>query len=258
MQYGKKQNSRVSIFITRITVSVFLIFLPFNVMAWDCRDANNYFLQPYAGVDAQWRITQPVTGYGSNLFKRHYLQGNVFLGFKICDYLGFELGYEITPTRTKTTALGAGDPALGIPGSPPEYHINKSRMHGWNIGVMGYYPVCNFLGNALFRNPIELLAYVGQQRMTIYFQDVTAIRNGAAVDIRANTRTFDVTKSILRVGLGAQYTYCTSGIRFMIGYETTNQFKNLVSKEMGTLSRMRLSLRNSMFVSIGVFVTIPS
>lgn len=256
MQYRKKQNIS-SILITKILISVFLIFIPFKVLAWDCRDANNYYLQPYAGVDAQWRITQPVTGYGSNLFKRHYLQGNIFLGFKICDYLGFELGYEITPTRTKTTALGPGDPALGIPSEPPEYHINKSRMHGWNIGIMGYYPVCNFFGNALFRNPFELLAYVGQQRMTCYFQDVTAISQGTPDDIRDHTLTFNETKSILRVGLGAQYTYCTSGIRFMVGYETTNQFKNLLSKEKGINDNRRLSLRNSMFFSLGVFVTIP-
>lgn len=239
-----------------IVSSSLLTLAPLKALAWDPMDANNYFCQPYVGVDAQWRITQPVIGYGNNLFKRHYLQGNLYLGFKVCDYLGLEFGYQITPTRNKTTTVEGGD-VLGIRSSPTEVHISKSRMQGWHAGIMGFYPVCNLLPNTLFRNPLELLAYVGHLRLNTYYQDIVAIRQNQPVNVRMTTRTFDGTKSLLRVGLGAQYTYCTSGIRFMVGYESTNQFRNELSKEFGTASNMRLKLNNSLFVSLGIFVTIP-
>lgn len=240
-----------------VVFNIFFTLIPLKALAFDPMDINNYYAQPYMGIDAQWRITQPAAGFGNDLFKRHYLQGNLYLGLKICDYLGVELGYEMTPTRTKTSTVAGNETILGIPSNPPEVHINKSRIHGWHAGLMGYYPVCNFLGNSLFRNPVELLAYVGHVRLNCYYQDVRVIRAGEPIDVRLNTRTFDETKSLLRVGLGAQYTYCTSGVRFMVGYETTNQFKDVTSKEFGATRAMRLKLRDSLFVSLGIFVTIP-
>jgi hypothetical protein len=234
-----------------------LTFASLQAYAFDCMDPINYYVQPYMGIDAQWRVTQPVRGFGQNLFKRHYLQGNLYIGAKICDYLGVELGYEMTPTRTKTSTVGADELSLGVPSDPPEIHINKSRIQGGHLGLMGYYPVCNFLGNTLFRNPVELLGYVGVVRLTSYFQDVTVMRGGDPVDVRFNTRTYNDTRNLLRLGLGAQYTYCTSGIRFMIGYEDTSQFRNVPSKEFATTSSMRLKLKDSLFVSLGIFVTVP-
>lgn len=240
-----------------IISNLLLTLVPLKALAWDPMDVNNYYTQPYMGIDAQWRVTQPETNFGNNLFKRHYLQGNIYLGLKLCDYLGVELGYEITPTRNKTSTIANNEATLGVASQPLEVHISKSRIHGWHTGLMGYYPVCNFLGNNLFRNPVELLAYVGQVCLNTYYQDVTVLRAGEPMDVRFNTRTYDSTRSLLRVGLGAQYTYCTSGIRFMLGYETTNQFRNVISKEFGTTSAMRLKLKDSLFVSLGIFVTIP-
>ncbi len=235
-----------------------LTLAPFKAFAWDYMDINNYYCQPYLGIDAQWRYTQPVNGFGSNLFKRHYLQGNLYFGLKLCDYLGVELGYEMTPTRTKTSTLNGGELSLGVPVTdPPEVHLSKSRIKGWHVGLMGFYPVCNFLGNSLFRNPVELLAYVGTIRSHCYYQDVQVLEGSGPVNINNFTRTFDQTRSLLRLGLGAQYTYCTSGVRFMIGYESTKQFNNVSSQEFALSSPKRLKLKDSWFISLGMFVTIP-
>lgn len=237
--------------------SLILTLTPLQAQAWDPWDPINYYCQPYAGIDAQWRYTQPINGYGNNIFKRHYLQGNVYFGLKLCDYLGVELGYEMTPTRTKTSTIEAGEFSLGIPVmNPPELHLSKSRMKGWHTGIVAYYPLCNFLGNSLFRNPIELLAYIGQVRLHTYYQDALVRNNTGPIDVLTSTRTYESSRSLLRLGLGAQYTYCTSGVRFMLGYESTSQFRDVASQERPN-GLKRLKLRDSLFVSMGIFVTIP-
>jgi hypothetical protein len=207
-------------------------------------------LRPYAGVDAGWRYMHYTTGYGDNLFKKDYPEGNLYLGFRFLDYLGIEAGYETTPTRTRTTRINGNELSLGVPAlSPSELHLTKNRLKGWHTGIIGYLPVC-----ALFSNPIELLGYVGQVRLKTFHEDIIAMKGNLPQNVLMSARTFVKRKSVLKLGIGAQYTFQTSGIRFMAGYENTKQFTGLSSQ---AAAQKRLSLKNGLLCSAGVFITMP-
>lgn len=228
------------------------LFAPITAATPCARPCVGWQIRPYAGVDAQWRHMKYLAGLGDNLFRNGYPQGNIYAGLRIHDFFGVEAGFETTPTRTRTAVVSDGA-LLGVSVAelaPPTINLAKNRVKAWHTGVMGYFPVCDWIGN-----PIELLGYVGQARVKVMYQNVTVYNANGPQNYLTSVRTFMRRRSVLKLGIGSQYTFGTSGVRFLLSYENTRMFNNLKSNEPS--ARMRLSMRNSLIYSIGVFVTTP-
>src|ERR1043165_1911699 len=74
---------------------------------------NNY-LDFYIGLDGQLRRMRFKEGFGDNLLKKSYPQGNVYAGIKLSDHTGIEFGYESTVERSCTATLESGQCAAGL------------------------------------------------------------------------------------------------------------------------------------------------
>ncbi len=71
--------------------------------------------KPYVGVDMQMRHMDFQDGYGDNLLSQHSPQRNLYAGLRLNDWIGAEIGYEATRTKTRNVTLHTGDIAAGVP-----------------------------------------------------------------------------------------------------------------------------------------------
>lgn len=225
------------IFIKVVIITLFALF-SFSV--------QSYEMKPYVGLDAQMRSMGYVEGFGNNLFKKKSPQGNIYGGLRLNNYLGIEAGYETTPMRTRSSDIGAGERCLGVPAfRPPEKHTTKSKTKGWHFGLVGFFPLAEKL---------EAIGYVGTIRFKTFHQDMMVANKTGPVNVPYATRTFAARKSVLKLGTGLQYTVNNVGLRFMVGYEKTGRFKNIIPNER--IGAKRLSLKDSFLIGIGLSITL--
>lgn len=229
-----------------------LALVPSLASAWCETEFCGFTFAPYAGLDHQWRKSDYQKDKGSNLFKMDYPQGNVFLGARFHDYASIEAGHQFTPMRTRTAYLDRGETVLGVfPTRAPERHITKCKITGWNIGLLGHFPIFEIKAR-----PVELLGYVGRVALRAYHQDILLQDNTGPLDFMATKKTFIKRASVWKFGMGAQYVFKAIGIRGMIGFENTNRFKDLKPDE-SKAGKRRLSLKDTTLMSAGMFVTTP-
>ena len=229
-----------------------LLLIPSLAFGWCETEFCGFTFSPYLGLDHQWRKGHYHSEKGQNLFKMDYPQGNVFLGARFHDNFSVEVGYQFTPMRTRTAYVSSGERILGVlPANAPERHITKSKITGWNIGLLAHYPIFD-----VREHPVEILGYVGRVALRTYHQDILLQDKNGPLDFMINTRTFIKRKTVWKFGAGAQYIFKAVGIRGMVGFEDTNKFRDLKPDE-SKIGKRRLSLKDTTLISIGMFVTTP-
>ncbi len=215
-----------------------LLAVPAILLAASAATADNQWgFTPYVGADAEWRHLNYQTGFGENIFRHDYPQGNIYAGLKFNDYLAIEGGYEATGRKSRVTTLGPGNIFAGnsTAGTTLQFSTT-SRIKGPHANLVGFLPIWD-----AYR--LQLIGSVGFARLqeNAEFTILTANGNPAIPD----PRTFKQRKSILRVGAGLQQMISDSwGVRAMVKWENTNKFK------MGSnIGRSEIRHKNSFIYS---------
>lgn len=209
-----------------------------------------YGISPYAGFDAQLRDGGYRKGFGDNILKRSYPQGNVYVGLRFNDYLGIEVGYEHSKEEFASAAIVEGDSYAGQVQAPPLPGANvyplvfntRARIRGPHLDLVGFYPLCN--------NQTEILAYIGAARLNFVAQSINVLSGGDPVD-PPGINSFNKRKTVLRAGAGVQHkVFKHVGIRATVGWENTQTIK-AVDKETGI---HQIKLKDHILYGFGVYV----
>lgn len=241
-----------------------LVAAPVVLLAASAAIAENHWgLTPYVGVDAEFRRMDFQKGFGQNVIKRAAPQGNVYVGVRLNDYLGVEVGAEATERKTRTSTLKDGDILGGFtlpnPNAPDrdEYGFNTtSQTKGLHANLVGFFPICD-----LYR--LQLIGMVGFARLkTKTILTFTTLNGGAVGPILGagnDISTFKAKKSVLRLGAGLQHMInCNWGIRGMVKWEASKKLKASYTNPVfdnGNPATFSLKPKNSFIYSVGAFYT---
>jgi len=222
-----------------------LLATPALILAASAATANHgWGVMPYVGADAEWRHMNFQNGFGDNLFRHDYPQGNLYAGLKFNDYVAVEAGYEATARKTRAVTLGAGSLSGGaVLPLNVQFH-STGQIKGPHANLVGFLPLCD-------QYRLELIGMVGVARLKANFVRTAVASNGTAIS--PSYTTFIKRKSVLRLGGGIQQmiTECW-GIRAMLKWENTKKLDR-----MGAIENSLASLRpkNSFIYSLGTFLT---
>lgn len=235
------QSNKFFLAYIQVMLVLGLNFLPGLSHAFDFCD-----LQPYAGLEYVHRTLAFQEGYGKGDFSKCLPQANILVGMQLNDYLGLEAGYlfSTSPRRTSLAIGGSGSFGKMVP--PGGYIVLKSKIHlnGPQINVLGTVP----LGSS----PFSLIGSLGISSLILkanYKPIADEVAVLSPLEVIESKRSFCMRKWVPKLmgGFGYQFTHCI-GIRALMGYEGTKQFKNLRPREA---SRLRVSLKNNVLGSIG-------
>jgi hypothetical protein len=234
-----------------------ILFLGLHFLPGISQSMDLSGLKPYGGLEYVHRTLAFQEGYGKGDFKKSLPQGNAFLGIQFNEYLGLEAGYLFSNAVKRTVFSTEGRQIFGeavlnrVDDKGDEiagYNIsrNKINLTGPQISIVGRLP----LGMSGF----SLIGSIGLSRLTLKAKTKVLGTDELPVFLPLHIleweRSFCVKKVVPKAmfGLGYQFTN-RIGIRILIGYEKTKQFKNLVPKEQGPL---RMTLKNNTLCSIGL------
>lgn len=202
-------------------------------------------LKPYGGLEYVQRSLVFKEGYGKGDFNQRLPQAHVFLGIQINDYLGLEAGYLFSQAVTRTS-FAENRQALGEFVDPGDDYVaeNKINLTGPQMSVVGRLPFGASGFSALGSIGVSWLNLQAiHKRITFRGIPLTPL------EVLQSTRHFSVKKVVPKwmFGLGYQLTD-SIGMRVLMGYEKTSQFKNITPKESKILS---ITLKNATLFSIG-------
>lgn len=203
-------------------------------------------LKPYGGLEYVQRSLVFKEGYGKGDFNQRLPQAHVFLGIQINDYLGLEAGYLFSQAVTKIS-FAENRQALGqVLDDPVDQYTaeNKINLTGPQISLVGRLP----FGTSKF----SVLGSIGFSLLNLKARHMRVAESGIQLspsEIIDRIRHFSSKKVVPKCmfGLGHQLTD-SIGMRILMGYEKTSQFKNITPKESKILS---ITLKNATLFSIG-------
>jgi len=221
----------------------------FNFLLGTSQALDFSAFKPYGGLEYVQRSLAFKEGYGKGDFNKRLPQANVFLGIQVNDYLGLEAGYLFSQAVTRTSLAVGGTRTFGAMLNQGEYVTSENK-----INLKG--PQVNFIGRLPFgKSGFSALCSIGASWLSLKatckpLADERVILTPS--DIMQSKRTFSSKKVVPKVmlGLGYQFTDCI-GVRVLVGYEKTQRFKNVVTRE---ISMLRISLKNNTLCSIGLIV----
>lgn len=234
-------------------VKKFVFFL-LGVLTATCSYASEWKFRPYMGADAQIRRTFFVRDYGTNLFKKHTPQANLFLGTKIHEYLGFELGYmpALAAHRNTTFESPTSLPGMEQPIIQGErlMYTTTSRIGGINANLMFFVPV---------NEKNNFIIGLGVARLRAYFK---IIQTGNHQDnplppneLAGERPEFVRKRCVAQAKVGMQHMLTQNmGLRALVGWENTRKFKPFYPKALlgGLGDDYQLKLRNSLNFGLGI------
>jgi hypothetical protein len=105
---------------------------------------------PYIGLSGQVDSMKFEERYGAPLFNRKLLSGGVFAGVMFNDYIGLELGYNVSERKQKIKRLCPGQymPGSSFPVERRRSILFKTEMFldAFNFGLVTFYPLNIFNG----------------------------------------------------------------------------------------------------------------
>jgi len=226
-------------------VSASVSLLAFNAAALNVRDHMD--LVPYIGADIQSRHMEFKKGYGDNITKKNYPQGNIYLGLKLNEYVGLEAGYERTKNVKTSKILLGSDMFLSTilqPGDPTfATRINtRTKMSAFHASVVGFLPISE-------EYRLQLIGALGIARMNLNMAMEIPI-----ADLR---RVFSRKKWVPKVGVGLQHMLtCQVGVRAMASWEGTGRGSKS-AQDIRPLNQSQSELvarvKNSLNLGLGIF-----
>lgn len=209
-----------------------------------CPERTSYWT-PYIGAEVHMLNIRWPGNFGGNILDDEYPEGGVFLGFKFCDYVAIEGGYEVTKTKVVQSSIPADGLAYGIAlTNPPEFWYSKSQIKDWHADLLGFLPIYD---------PwcLELLASIGVQRTKITNFTYEIADRLAPLNPYASMSHFSQSKTVMRAALGFQqkWSECYGG-RATVGWANTSKFHQIRSQETGNSI---MQVKDSIRYGLGVF-----
>ena len=147
---------------------------------------SNFYFKAYVGGDYQYTHIDYSDG-NSDVLDKNLNGGDVHIGARVNQYLGFEAGYEDTAYSTKDNVLGSG-------------FNTKIKLQGYTLDALGYLPVTD-------DKKLELIGTAGVTRLEAKL-DIPGIGNGNEWETKG------------RVGGGAQYWVSDNlNVRGLVRYQ---------------------------------------
>lgn len=199
----------------------------------------------YVGADAQVRHIPFEKDFGGNVLPKDYPQGNFYIGLKGNDYIGMEVGYEMSKTRTHSIFLPTNSILFGV---KLPFNVRQNvvvRFKGLHASLVGFFPVfedCN----------LRLLASIGITNQKIRVESIfTEINNGPPLGISGSRAV--QSSYVLRLMTGLQYMFTDYfGIRGNIRWENTAKLKNIAPIRLQ--SPCTVKAKDSIILGLGVVV----
>jgi len=211
------------------------------------RDFNPDTLNVYVGADLQNRHMPYKSGEGSQFFKKDSLQGNLFLGLRLHENFGVELGYEQTQRKKREVTLLPGDQTLGGVVGISQGFQTRAKLAGFHLDLMGFLPLEGYCKD------LSLFAGIGVARLKAKLERTNVAVGG--VQFPPVTQSFDEknSKYVARLTAGAQYLLTENlGVRGILNYENTSRIQPQSTSPDGTRV-VKVKLKDSFSYGLGVF-----
>ena len=235
-------------FLARILFVSVMAFPAFALESADFDFSSN------AGLDAQWRSMPLQKGAGDNVIKKGYHQGAAYLGLRLNDLFGLELGYQKSLTANRKTVFTnptsnyfSSTADLVLPDSLLSY--GTASIKGPYVGLLALLPISD-------EYRLKLIASAGMARLQANLQSNMYIvqRNIPGFDFSLG---FSKTAWVPKLSLGLQHMINDHwGVRTMVGWEKTSKFKRMQGTYLDNgaqSSAYFASLKNSTTAGVGIF-----
>lgn len=176
--------------------------------------ANDFSV--FTGADFEYSLIK-ATGDWDRVVSKVYSGGNGFVGFRLSEYIAFEIGYEFTGKKDKVHDFVLGETFFSLPNSSfiGTSTLVQTSINGWHIDLLGFIPLDHC---------IDLFVIVGYGAMKLKSQFGAVkgpfpLLNNAILSINSKGRTF------LRLGGGIQWMVTDmTGVRALLRWQNTNRF----------------------------------
>ncbi len=175
----------------------------------------NWVANPYLGLEYKlsytkakdsWQRLLPTNKVNNN--------GTVFAGLKFHDCFAGELGYTQSTKHTKYSDT-SGFNMFGTIDNPGSQQKVKLSYRSWSLDLNGQYPA----GDAFAWIGTIGLASMKPKVEAVYLGNLNTASNSTVQSIVGKTKT------VARLGVGAQYTQGMFGIRTRVMWEGTSQLR---------------------------------
>ncbi|HEV2524393.1 MAG TPA: hypothetical protein VGU44_04595 [Gammaproteobacteria bacterium] len=173
--------------------------------------SGHELFRPYVGVGAQVLKLELDKAYGKPLFSRGVVPGGTaFVGIRMGDFVGAELGYNHF-SRKRETVLGGQDIYPGTGRTVIQFFNSaflrlktEAQIKDFNLGLTGYLPL-EKIGCAF--NKTEIFGALGVSRTSIRLRETIIVDDAGQVP-NPQTHTFKQKRTvpIVRVGLQQNIT----------------------------------------------------
>lgn len=213
---------------------------------------SKWHFKPYVGIDIERRELNFERGFGDNLFKHYYNQGNLYLGLRIHEYFGIEGGYEAVNRTSHRLGLHPG--ALLAGGTVPiiinandiDIYNSTAKLQGSYIDCIGFFPI-----SEKYKLTLIGMAGIARLKAQCVITLLSIETDFGSIELRESNVLLKK-KNILRFGFGLQHMIKQNiGIRAMLKWENTNKFQ--IKNPENSIQTIKM--KNSFFYSLGTFVT---
>jgi hypothetical protein len=198
------------------------IFFSTSLFAMSLYDGWTF--RPNVGLDVGVQKQAFETGFGEEHFREHYPQTNLYIGARIHEYFGVEVGYEhmyslqkrqyyYGPNGQTTRVLGSN--LLELNAVDGELYFSQAWQHGWHADLVGLWPVC--------KDRTFITVSAGVVRMQSHYETAfiaSALGGTQPVDIKSDERY------IARIGIGLRQMITDHfGLRVQALWEDTDKLE---------------------------------
>jgi hypothetical protein len=214
-------------------------------------DFNLLDYKPYFGIGIKMDSLNWISGFGNNVFRKSLPQGEFYVGAQVHDNIGFDIGYQATPTKKKFSTLGPNDSFLGLNTSviahPPISYLSYVQTKGIYAVINGMLPIdakkeLSVLGQAgiVYLNATHIVHVVND--------------NLGAYNILTNRALFNSKKLIPRLGIGLQYQpkQQNLGIRGVMNWDNTSRFGQMYPKNINS-SFAKVKMKNTLSYGVSIY-----
>ncbi|MBP6104813.1 MAG: outer membrane beta-barrel protein [Gammaproteobacteria bacterium] len=211
----------------------------FSSMCGTAAESSTDLVGPYSGVDVQSRNMHFRPGYSDTIVKNNYLQGNAYVGFRLHEWVGLEIGYQ-RAYQDSAKIISDGERYFDDEEIGSDRTRVKIKIAGPHMNLVGLLPIpeapCN----------LTLIASLGLARLKLNIDSQFFVTPS-----EISPSSFTKRAWIPQVNLGVQHMInATFGIRGMLGWEKTSKFSNVPEAKR---DHLKANLKNSTISSLGVF-----
>ncbi len=233
----------------KATVSLGLALLSGYALAQDCKQLD---YRPYFGVGVKMNHQQWEKGFGHNVFRKDLPQGEFFVGAQVHENLGFDIGYQATPTKRKFVTLGANESFLGLNTSvisdPPVSYLSFVQTKGVYAAINGMLPLTS-------EKNLSLLGQIGITHLNvIHITHTIADTNPPPSNILTTKLIFNAKKLIPKLAIGLQYqpSQQNFGIRGTVNWDNTKRFGKMYVKNLNRTSAS-VKMKNTFNYGLSIY-----